>query len=182
MANEFNLKQIFATYFGYTPEEFKVEEKDVKKSSPDNYYEKDSQGRDVFMPLTLGGLFLPYVWISVSSSKIIEETGVTERRGSVKEQISCEDWVFNVKGLHVGHDGSFPEKDVDDLRALYERNEAVVCKSALTDIYLLAKENEANDKVAIFDYNLHDNKGVEHVRAFEFMMKSDTIFELEITD
>src|ERR1700743_1877372 len=126
--NELNLKQIFSQQFGYTPADFKIDPKDVlKKSTPGkygSYYAKDSQGRDVFMPLTLGGLFLPYVWMSIRGSKEIVETDMTQRRGKVKEMISMNDYEFAVKGLLIGHDGRFPETDVDALRALFERNEA----------------------------------------------------------
>lgn len=183
--NEFNLKTIFAQQFGYTPADFKIEPKDVlKKSMPGkygSYYAKDTQGRDVFMPLTIGGLFLPYVWMSVRGTKTIVETSMTQSR-DVYEFIRTRGYEFGVKGLLIGHDGRFPEADVEALRALFEREEAVSVKNILTDIYLLTPENKGQTKVIIFDHELFDNKGVEHVRGFAFNMKADFEFELEITD
>jgi uncharacterized protein DUF6046 len=185
MANEFNLKEIFAQQFGYTPQDFKISPKDVlTKKTPGyygRYYEEDKQGRDVFMPMTIGGdVFLPYIWVSVRGSKTIVETPMTERHGSVKELISINDYEFAVKGLLVGHDGRFPEKEVEELRRLFERNESLTIKCILTDIYLLSTPNQAQDKVVIYDHELFENKGVEHVRGFSFNMKADSIFELEM--
>lgn len=187
MPTDFNLKEIFSKQFGYTPVDFKIDkDKDLrKKSAPGkygSYYAKDAQGRDVFMPLTLADLFLPYVWISVHSSKTIVETPLTERRGTVKELVTTNDYEFAVKGLLIGHDGRFPESDVEKLRQLFEQNLAVTCKCVLTDIYLLSPDNKGQDKVVIYDHDLFDNKGVEHVRGFSFMMKADSIFELVVTN
>jgi hypothetical protein len=94
--------------------------------------------------------------------------------------ISMKNYEFSVKGLHIGHDGKFPEADVDALRALFERNESLTAKNILTDMHLLTPENGGNDKVVVFDYELFDNKGTEHVRGYAFNMKGDQEFELEI--
>lgn len=181
---EFNLKQIFSQQFGYTPADFKFESKDIlKKSTPGkygSYYAKDSVGRDVFMPLTLGGLFLPYVWISVRGSKTFVETPMTQRRGEVNELVNMNGYEFSVKGLLIGHDGRFPEADVEALKNLFEINEAVEARCVLTDIYLLSSETGGSDKVLIRNHELFDNKGTEHVRGFQFDLKEDTIQELII--
>ncbi|MBA3899525.1 MAG: hypothetical protein H0X62_04815 [Bacteroidetes bacterium] len=182
--HKFNLNDMFSKQFGYKPMDIDIKEKEVlKKSTPGkygSYYATDAMGRTVFMPLTLGGLFLPYTWVNVSGSKNIVETPMTERRGVVREHISMDDYQFNVKGFVIGHDGRYPEKDVEDLRILFERNEALSCKSILTDIFLLSTEHGGQDKVVIQNFHLHENPGVEHVRAFEFQMVSDQAFELEI--
>lgn len=182
--NEYNLQDIFAKQFGYRPQEYKIDPKDVKLKSEGgkygSYYAQDVLGRTVYMPVTLGGLFLPYTWISVSSTKTIIETPMTEVRGTVKEIIKTDDYVFSLKGFIIGHDGKFPEKDVEDLRALYERNEALEIKCILTDIFLLTPEQDGQDNVVIRTFDLDENPGVEHVRAFEMNLVSDQAFELEI--
>ncbi len=185
----FDLTRMFSIIYGYDPGDFNAGEliildKDVKKKSQDgkygSYYEKDVMGRDVFMPITLGGLFLPYVWINISSSKRLVETPMTERRGNVNEFISMDSYKFGIKGLVIGHDGQFPEADVEDLKTLWERNEAVEIKSILTDIFLLSSENEGQDKVILTNFQLAENKGVEHVRGFTFDVSSDQEFDLFI--
>ncbi len=179
---EFNLQDIFAKQFGYTPQDFKIKESHITKKSEvgkyGSYYAKDAMGRDVFMPVTLGGLFLPYTWINISNSKRIIETPLTERRGTVKEFISMEDYKIGLKGLVIGHNGQFPEKDIEDLRTLWERNVALEIKSILTDIFLLTPEHGGQDKVVITDFSLAENQGVEHVRAFTMELKTDQEFEL----
>lgn len=182
--SEYNLQDLFAKQFGYRPQEYKIDPKDVKKKSESgkygSYYAQDALGRTVFMPVTLGGLFLPYTWISVSASKTIIETPMTEVRGTVKEIIKTDDYIFNLKGFIIGHDGKFPEKDVEDLKTLYERNEAVEIKCILTDIFLLTPEQGGQDNVVIRTFDLNENPGVESVRGFEMNLVSDQAFELEI--
>jgi len=180
--HKFNLEEMFQKQFGYKPLDIPIEEKNlIKKSEPGkygSYYAKDLMGRTVFMPVTLGGLFLPYVWINVSSSKRIVETPLTERRGTVKEQIAIEDYKFGVKGFIIGHDGKFPEKDVEALKTLWERNESLPIKCVFTDIFLLTTEHGGTDKVVMTDFNIYENQGIEHVRGFDFSLKSDQDFEL----
>lgn len=147
-----------------------------------DYYKADKMGRHVFMPLTLGGLFLPYCWIAVKSSKRIIETTLTERRGLVRELIALNDYKFDVKGFVIGQNGTFPEKDIEDLRMLYERNEAIECSSVITDIFLLTKEQQGQDKVVMYDLQIAENQAIEHVRGYSFVLQADQQFELEIID
>lgn len=167
---------------GYNVEDKNIVNKKSRAGNYGEYYKPDKRGTYVFMPLTLGNLFLPYCWISFNAKKRIVETPLTERRGVVREYISTEDYTFSVKGFIVGHDGMFPEKDVEELRNLFERNEAVECKSVFTDIFLLSKEQGGQDKVVIYDLSITDNQGIEHVRGYSFEIKADQEFELELLD
>jgi len=200
----FNLTDLFAATFGYTPMNVKFdanatsirqtgdESSDIKFSSPQivnkksqagmygGYYAKDVLGRDVFMPLTLGGLVLPYVWMNVKGTKRIVETPMTDRDGSVLEIIAIDNWQIGVKGFALKHDGTFPEEEIEDLRKLFMRKESVSCKSVLTDIFLLSKENNGNDKVVMRDLEIMENQGIQHVRGFQFTLTSDMILELEL--
>jgi hypothetical protein len=200
----FNLTDLFAASFGYAPAKVKfdpttesriftgdesgtvnfAERNLVNRKSQQGmygrYYAKDVQGRDVFMPLTLGGLFLPYVWLNVKVAKRLVETPLTERRGSAIELISFDAVQIGVKGLAIKHDGTFPEEEIEDLRKLHDRAESLACKSVLTDIFLLTKANNANDKVVMRDLEIMDNQGIEHVRGFQFSLTSDQILDLEL--
>lgn len=180
----FDVTHLFSLVYGYHPGEITITEKDVRRRTADgkygSYYAKDIMGRDVFMPVTLGGLFLPYVWFNISGSKRTVETPMTERRGSVHEHINMEDYKISLKGLLIGHDGQFPEKDTEDLRTLWEKIEAVPVKSILTDIFLLSSEHGGQDKVIITNLNFAENPGVTHVRGFTFDLVTDQEFELEL--
>lgn len=181
---EYNLQDLFTKQFGYTPPDYKIDPATVKKKSEagkyGSYYDTDTLGRTVFMPVVLGGLKLPYCWISISGQKTIVETPMTERRGTVKEFINTDDYSIKIKGFIIGHDGKFPEKDVEDLKTLYERNEAIEIKCILTDIFLLTPEQGGQDNVVIRTFDLNENPGVEHVRSYEISLTSDQAFELEI--
>ncbi|MDW8420164.1 MAG: DUF6046 domain-containing protein, partial [Chitinophagales bacterium] len=148
---EFNLTDLFQTTWGYRPSNISFNDADggknviqtgdesgnirftgsnlINKKSQTgmygSYYAKDIRGRDVFMPLTLGGLFLPYVWLNVKVAKRIVETPLTERRGSVMELISFDNVQIGVKGFAVNHDGTFPEEIIEDLRKLHDRAESL---------------------------------------------------------
>jgi len=181
---QFDLNTMFAQQFGYSPQKFEIPEERVRKKSEagkyGSYYEKDLVGRDVFMPMHLGGVFLPYTWFNVSSGKKIVNTDLTERRGTVREFISMNDYKMSVKGLLIGHDGRFPEDQVAELKTLWERNEALEIKCVLTDIFLLTPEHGGQDRVVMTNFNLAENPGVEHVRGFTFDLETDQEFELEI--
>jgi hypothetical protein len=204
--NQFNLTDLFAATWGYAPANITVNDPDGgknvrqtgdqsgdiqfqnkqyvnKKSEPGrygSYYAKDVMGRDVFMPLTLGGLFLPYVWLNIKGSKITVETPMTERRGRVIEMIAFDNYQIDVKGFAIGHTGRFPEEQIERLKELFEREEALECKCVLTDIFLLSKENGGQDKVVMRDLEIMENQGIEHVRGFQFSLVSDQILELEL--
>ena len=124
----FSLHDLFIDQWGYSPgghfSDLVINDKDlVNRKTPTgnygSYYDTDSEGREVFMPVTLGDQFLPYVWLNIKASKNIIETPLTERRGSVKELISIDDYRIGIKGFVIGHDGAFPEKDVENLRKLF---------------------------------------------------------------
>lgn len=186
MSNTFNLREIFAKQFGYAPLEIEIKPEDVMNQRNEDgqygpYYAKDVNGREVFMPVTLGGVFLPYTWMSVSIAKTIVETDLTEIRGSVKEFISMQDYKFNLKGLFVGQNGKFPESDIEIIRELVERNETLEIKCPLTDLFLLTK-GQVTDRVVINSFNLAENPGVKNVRGFSMELTSDRAFELELTD
>lgn len=187
----FNLGDLFIEQWGYSPggniNDLVVDDSDlVNRRTPTGnyggYYGEDSEGREVFMPITLGDLFMPYVWMSVSGSKRIIETPLTERRGSVKELISIDDYRFSIKGFVIGHDGTFPEKDIEDLRKLFELNEAIEMKCPLSDIFLLTADGNGQDRVVITELTIHEAKGIEHVRGFDMTVVTDQELELELID
>lgn len=179
----FDLNKIFQDTFGYQPQEFKVTEEQVFKKSEGNYgryYKKDVLGRDVFMPVNLAGLRLNYCWVRISGSKTIIETALTERRGSVKEFVTMDDYKIQIKGFFIGHNGQFPEQDIAEWRDIMELNEAIDIDCVLTDIFLLTPFHGGQDRVVVKDFELMDNQAIEHVRGYQIDLVTDQIFELEI--
>jgi len=130
----------------------------------------------VFMPLEIGGLYMPNCVLSASNVKKIHKEEITNRNGTVKELISQGDWQFDVQGIEVG-DGEWPEQFVADLRDLYERNEAVEIKGALTDILLQDERN-----VVIESLELPEMRGKQYSVAYRLKLISDINLELEVVD
>jgi hypothetical protein len=188
MSITIDLNQLYENNFGTRPkaDQIEVDGNDSRlvnvrsgekyfKAAPDDLY-----GRSVFMPITLGGVFLPYTWLTISGSKKIVQTDLTERRGYVKEFIRENDLQINIKGFVFNADGTFPEQQVEALNALFAINAAIAIDCPFTDIFLLTNENGAQDSIVIKSFKFLDDKGVEHVKSFEIELVTDQDFELEI--
>ncbi len=163
------------------------------------YYASDALGREYYMPVTLSygedinftepdgsvssngfqnEMQLPHPVISVSSRKLIIETPLTERRGTVKELINTEDYDITIKGFIIGNDHEFPEKEVAKLRAIYEKNIPMSIKCPLTDIFLLRPDRSGSDQVVMREIKFPSVTGVKNVRPYELRMVSDEPFNL----
>jgi len=143
-------------------------------SSP--YYQQDAIGRYYFMPVKLGEFELPYPLIRIQGRKRIVETPLTDRDGSVLEQISRDNYRIQIRGLIVDHDRRYPEDLIHQLKELFEQNKSLPIRSVLTDIFLVK-----NDHVVIEELILPEIKGVEHVKPYELSLIEDAVFDLELT-
>src|SRR5690554_3979343 len=121
-----DIQAIFSGQFGFNPpaEEIRIDGNDsriVNIKSDDKWYRADPDdlyGRSVFMPVTINGLFLPYCWLSITGGNKIVETDFTERDGTVKEYIAANDLEITLQGVVLNRDGTFPERQIEDLRDL----------------------------------------------------------------
>jgi hypothetical protein len=135
-------------------------------------------GRQVFMPMRLGGLVLPNEpSVSITSRKNIVETALagSTRRGTVKELIAVEDWQVVIRGVALNYQSTkyYPEDQVKALRDLYERNEALEVMCALTNLMGIYR-------LVIRDFQLPEMIGVQHAQAYQFTCTSDEDFILEL--
>lgn len=139
----------------------------------------DLLGREIFCPLGIvvkGDEYrLPYCLISLRRRKTIVETEMVERGGSAKEMIGLRDWQIDVKGFLINHDNRFPDLELIRIKEIFEANEPVQLKSALTDLFL-----SNIDRVVITDLDLPETAKVEGIKDFRFQMLSDTIFTLTV--
>lgn len=140
-------------------------------------YKKDAQGNYYFMPVTFihkGKEYeIPCALISITGRKNIIETPLVGRQGSVKELISLEDYQINITGAIIGENQVWPEEQLDAINELYNINEAVELKCALTDVFF-----SENDKVVIQELNLPSAGQTEHVQVVEIKCVTDRAFEL----
>ncbi|MCC8146453.1 MAG: DUF6046 domain-containing protein [Bacteroidales bacterium] len=155
---EFNLQNIYQEYFDepYVT----VQQDNPKRSSP---YHVNSlkgyipstttRGQSLFsngIDLYGRAAFLPVrFWrskkkifdincctINVKGSKSIIRKAVAHRHGTIKEQFHIEDYVFSIKGVLIGANGRFPEKEILTLRELYETEESIELHNALTELFM----------------------------------------------
>ncbi len=146
----------------------------------------DYRGKEIWLPIKFVGLnpsvfgssevFLPYATIRLSVKKTIAKTPLPERKGTVKEVYSIEDYKINIKGFVMDEPNKqWPEKELTVLRKLVELNESVQLDNALSNIYL-----DKDTRVLIENLEIPEVPGGrKYIRPFSFELESDTIFTLE---
>jgi hypothetical protein len=116
--------------------------------------------------------------MSVTGRNIIVRRNVLKadnnRRGSVKETWSQDDYEINIAGVFIGENGKRPESDLRKLRTYFEQRKPVLVSSDLFSIFNI-------EKLAIEDYALPFTKGVEN-QMFTIKGYSDDMFDLLIKD
>lgn len=190
---EFDTSSLFETFFGYRALLYPPKKTDkynlvsydptVREQLISNrgvkFYAKNTLGNLMFMPVTLTrtgspGVLLENTVITLTCKKTIVETALVANRGTVKEEISINDWSISIKGIIVGKD-TYPESEVETLKELFEANESLKINNVLTSVFLNGQEN-----VVIQSLELGDNKGVEIAQPFTMQLVSDTEFNLYI--
>lgn len=142
----------------------------------------DAQGRYYFMPVFFlytdksnetKSFEIPNALISFTGKKTIVETPMVGRKGTVKELISVDDFEISIQSIAQAED--FPEAALVALNEIYNINESITLKCALTDLFL-----EQDDKVVIRSIDLSDMKGTETFQVFKMELVTDRSFELII--
>lgn len=203
--NEFDLVDIFKSVWGYTAAPFfltSINEASVVsykkgisnskdsfgseaarretniKGSP--FYGKNNNGNEVFLPIWLikadGTKFMLQNTVSsIVSKKTIVETQLVNQQGSVKEEISIDDWEINVKGVIISPDMDYPDQQVSELRQLYKTSQSLEIDNARTSLLF-----EDNEKVVVKNLKFPEVKGYKNMQAFECDLVSDIEFKLII--
>lgn len=130
----------------------------------------------VFMPITVGGIFLPYAVMTISGKKTIVETALTGAKGTIKELISVDDYNISIAGILCNTDGIYPESEIREIVELYNKNESVPLISALTDMVF----DKGCDKVVITNISFPPMDGCEDMQAVKIECTSDAPYELII--
>lgn len=160
--------------FGSIPER---REQNIKGSP---FYALNPNGNEVFLPIWLikpnGEKVLLSNTVSSFVSKIsIVETPMVNRKGSVKEEISIDDWDINIKGIIVSKDYDYPDQEVYELNQLKEMGVALGIENARASLLLEEKE-----MVVIKSLTFPELKGMKNVQPFEMNLVSDIEFDLII--
>jgi hypothetical protein len=121
---------------------------------------EDLYGVEIWLPIVLDGLpdnigdggklTLHYATIRLTGSSSIVRTPLIERKGSVKELYSIDDYKITIKGFFIDKaQRSFPEEDLINLRKVHEGGRDFKINNALTNVFL-TKE----DRVIMSDFEL----------------------------
>jgi len=130
---------------------------------------KDVLGRYYYMPVELGGIWLPNEpIITITRQKNIIKTVVSGRQGTVKEQFSANDFSINMKIRAISETLDYPYDLVEELIELFEINEALDINSPITDILGITK-------VVIEEYTL-DAKTKQNIQDITLNLISDDDF------
>jgi Domain of unknown function (DUF6046) len=184
-----DLQELFRQTFGGSPYVIKGDSAELSQgigSALTAINPNDPYGQEIWLPVKFTGLdasifgskdiLLPYSVISISSSKTIVKTSLSERKGTVKEYFSAEDYQIQIKGFVIDESKrTWPEKELILLKKLDDLKTAVQLDNALTNIFL-----DINTRVVITNLQLPEVQGRNHIRPFSFSLESDSIFTLDV--
>ena len=128
-----------------------------------------------FMPVTIGGILIPYAVISVQRTKEIVSTSLQGRTGKVKELISINDTEIEITGMIVGSERSYPLHEVGEMNELFNLNQSIDIICPLTD-RLLGSET----KIVIESIGFPPLKGVEDAQIITMRCITDLPFKLTL--
>lgn len=163
-----DLLNLYQTYFGkpYTinPENYNSWANDRTTHLGIPLSKQNSVGREIFLPVrlwlnTAENIEIDCCTIRVTSKKTIIRTAVSERVGTIKEQFNVGDYVFNIKGVLIGVNRSFPDQQIRFLKDLYESKQKVELHNALTEIFLTELSEENRCPVAIESLEFPEREG-----------------------
>lgn len=200
-----NLSELFQRTFGSKPYQVpkpseSTQESELfsvpQKSSSNKFTNKGSLlseqllGVEIMLPVKFfdaGKLLmsLPYTVVKIGFKKIIVETPLNDRIGSVKEEFSIDDYTIDIKGFLIDENREFPEAQLSQLRELCETSHALTLDNALTNIFLtnpVLSEDEQR-RVVIYSLDIQEVQGGRiYVRPFTMNLKSDAVFTLELEE
>jgi hypothetical protein len=190
----YDLDLLYRNVFGGRP--YNVEGENPLRDTGDQYITdlghllitKEHFGKELWLPVKFkelnsdlfgtSELLLPYAVVQISSKKTIVKTALAERRGTVKELFSMDDYQIKIKGFLIDDEKRiWPEKEIALLKKLNDLGEAVVLDNALTNLFL-----EGDNRVVIESLDIDVvEAGRNHIRPFSMSLESDSVFTLELT-
>jgi hypothetical protein len=202
MSNEIDLNKIFNQVWGFiglpfpeiiirsipvkakTPEVFEefmsVQNKISISEKGVSYRMLNENGIDAFMPVWLSEIdnnaleyLLQNTIMSMSSRLSIVTTQLVNRDGTVKEQISMDEWSIRIRGVLIGEGDNYPETETQQLVNWYKKKKALCIQNVRTALCL-----EQLEKVIITNLDLKELNGYENTQPYELQLLSDVDFNL----
>jgi hypothetical protein len=173
-----NINDLIEKQYGFRASPFELPEpsrqEELTRRTASEIF-REVNGVPYYLPVTLDGVFIQHCVMSINAQKRIVETPMVNRRGSVKELISVDDYRIQLDGFLHRADGTFPDTEIEQLVLIFERNESIQLRSALSDYFLIEE-----DKVVIKSLEFPSMKGIVNVKNFRMSLVSDSIFDLEL--
>jgi len=152
---------------------------------------------EIWLPVTLSALpnqfknaktqspgewYLPYVAVSASVGAGMVRTPLNQRKGTVKELYSLDDYSITIKGFFIDKaTRTFPETEIGYLKQLVELGTAFKMDNALTNILLedTTLPPDQQYRVVIERMDLPEvTGGKKSMRPFSMQLYSDYVFTL----
>lgn len=193
-----DLYKLYKTTFGNTPYHIGDLQKDTSEVTygalPEHLRRTDKQaftskqialnktsaiGKEVWFPIEFWksntvALEIEACTVAVNLTKVIVRTPVSERKGSVKEQFSIDDYKFTIRGFLIGKNRKFPEDEIVKLKDLFETTEPVSLHGGYPELFL-----DESCRVAILTLDFPEAQGRSPwIRPFHLTCESDFVENL----
>jgi|GEM_PF-2181970 len=130
----------------------------------------------------VGEWYLPYVALSISASAGYIKTPLNQRKGTVKELYSIDDYIINVKGFFIDKQTrTFPETEIANLKKVFESGMSFRIDNAITNIFLedSTLPPDQQYRVIMERFQMPEvTGGRKSMRPFTMELSSDFIFTL----
>ncbi len=193
--NRINLNQILESVSGFKGAAFPAAWAGVKSQSDrsgtgglhttelaDNgtiLRKKDLLGGYYFMPVSFSAAGrtceIDCALVSARLKKTVVRTPMPGLGGTVKELSGTQDMEISITGCLMGPKGIWPEGRINTLRELFEVNDAVSLKCALTDCFF-----DIDDRVVLTDLQFPTAMQVEDLVPVRIECVRDQVFELNL--
>ena len=183
MANTFNIRELTAKAHGYTAPPFPL--LGIKNVLPDvNKIGKAITGRThlgtpYFMDVVIDGIRLPNEpLITFSGQKRIVQTSIvgSERRGTVKELISSNDYRIKIEGVCIEPGKKeYPQSQVEQIIALCEKPAAMDFENDLAELFSI-------HRLVITSYGFDKMQGKPYSQKYVINAVSDEDFYAELNN
>ncbi|AZA84785.1 hypothetical protein C1637_18560 [Chryseobacterium lactis] len=199
MQTVFDLQNLYKSYFSRNPINIPTSGtevmQDFKNLSPSknknrgeiftstkgiDFNKTGAYGQDIWFPVEFringsDSLTIDACTIAVNLSKTVIRTAVSERKGTVKEMFSIDDYKFTIRGFLIDKNRKVPEADIDKLKMIFETDQPVTMHGGYPEIFL-----KESTRVAVTSLEFQEVQGKVHwIRPFSLTCESDFIADVK---
>nr|WP_315032489.1 DUF6046 domain-containing protein [uncultured Chryseobacterium sp.] len=201
MQTVFDLQNLYKSYFSRTPfnlpnsgDEVTRDFRNLGPSKNKNrgeifsntkgiaFNKTGAYGQDIWFPaeFRINGnvketLIIDTCTIAVNLSKTIVRTAVSERKGTVKEMFSIDDYKFTIRGFLIDKTRKVPEGDINKLKMIFETDQPVTLHGGYPEIFL-----KESTRIAVTSLDFPEVQGQAHwIRPFSLTCESDFIADVK---